>query len=512
MANATVVDLATPEVDIDLIHIVEGHNPRTHFDEDDLERLAADIRANGIIEPLVVVPVGDHFDLVAGERRLRAARKAGLKKAPVTTRRDGNRAVEAAAENDHREDLDVVATGRSWKAVAQEHNLTTNAAIAERVNRSAKVVGDHLRLLKLPDGVQRYFADGVVPITAEKPLREISKVSPRVAECVCEVARRERLEPSRFVATVPDLLLEAAGARFDDPPTMVPVVGVSIAKAIADRKVRENIRGRLEALFPDETVTVDAAVSFSDEEVDAARAAGCLLERERGQEWMTPIRFVTDAEFAADLVDRVVSRMEVEVPEARRLRVEREQREKACRRGVDPDAGAEKQSEERKEQAAERKARQVAALAWNEEVGRRLLKGRGGRARKQRGKVRSQVVADLLLAAYPDMAARGLRLALPQLREVETKRLKSGEPRTKITYAEPDQARNYLATRIAEAGSPEERLELITEALVAATLADEEVLPQSQRIGRDLEVGQSTQKALAADLKAATPRSAAARR
>jgi hypothetical protein len=460
-----------------------------------------------VLEPPTVVEAGDHFELAAGERRLRAARMAGLKTIPVSIRHDGDRTQVTAAENDHREGLDHVAIGRQYKAIAEEFNLTTRTAVAEHSDVTRAWVSSHLRLLDLPEGVQRYIAEGTVPFEAEPPLRAISEVSPRVAECVCEMAKRRKVKPSRFVASFGDLLAEAPEARFEHRPTMIPVVHVPVRRAVADPEGRRKIVARLADVYPHQTIDDAARLSFSGEEIDAARAAQCLIEYKSGTEaWVRTLRFITDAELAADLVDRAVGRIETEVADHRRRIEEAERRAKAQRQGTDPDAGADRQAEERKAKAAERKKLKADAEASNEEIGLRLIKARGGRARKQRSMVRFRVVAGLFLDAYPELAGRGLRLVLPQLREVESKRLKSGESRQKITYAGREQATEFLAARLAEADSPEEGLELLTEAVVAASLADEDAVPQADRIGYRTRVGQATTEALAADVKAATPR------
>jgi ParB family transcriptional regulator, chromosome partitioning protein len=122
--------------------------------------------------------------VIAGHRRLEAAKLAGIKKVPVHVRENGNARAAALSENLHREDLDPIDTARGLVELAAELNLTTNKKIAEALDVSDSWVSQHLRLLRLPEGVQTYIAEGHIPVEAERDLRGIAKVSPRIAECI----------------------------------------------------------------------------------------------------------------------------------------------------------------------------------------------------------------------------------------------------------------------------------------------------------------------------------------
>lgn len=500
MANATKVDgLTTPEVDIDRLHIIPGQNPRTSLDPDALAGLKRSIERVGVLEPLIVKPDGEGFGIVAGERRWRAAKAAGCPKVPVTTSGADDPSAATAAENDHREEPDAVARARGWAAVREEHDLRTIAELADYVGFGPKEVGAHLRLLELPEGVRDHIAAGIVPMSAEPLLREVAKVSPRVAECVCELARRQKVEPGRFAASFGDLLRAVPGSRFQDPPEIVPTFHVALRDAVADRAERRRLVAEVAALYPDRQVDDTWGFAFSVEEIDAARAAGCLVEyTPRRRHGWGRTEFITDAALAADLTDRAIARIKGER--------ERLEKEVAGRKGAN--TGADRMSEARKAQAAERRRRKADAQASNEEVGIRLLKARGGKAQKQRAMVRLRVLTALLVEAYPEMPARGLRLVLPQLRQVESKPAKSGKPREKVVYAGREEANEYLLARVAEAKTPEEGIEFLTEALVA----DEHAVPQADRLGHRVRIGPATEKALAADIRAATPPSRRAKK
>ncbi|MEE4287769.1 MAG: ParB/RepB/Spo0J family partition protein [Erythrobacter sp.] len=130
-------------------------NPRKHFDEDALDELAASIAARGVIQPIIVRPKGDgKYQLVAGERRWRAAQRAQLHEIPALVRDLSEREVMALAliENLQREDLNPVEEARAYQRLADEEGMT-QAEIARMVEKSRSHVANLQRLLALPDAV-----------------------------------------------------------------------------------------------------------------------------------------------------------------------------------------------------------------------------------------------------------------------------------------------------------------------------------------------------------------------
>ena len=134
--------------------------PRSHFEPDRLEDLAQSIRVNGIIQPLVVRKVKDHYQLVAGERRLRAATIAGLTEVPVVIQEiTDDRLLEIALiENIQREDLNAIETALAFERLAHELNLS-HEEIARRTGKDRSTITNLLRLLRLPAEVQGLVAD-----------------------------------------------------------------------------------------------------------------------------------------------------------------------------------------------------------------------------------------------------------------------------------------------------------------------------------------------------------------
>jgi ParB family chromosome partitioning protein len=135
--------------------------PRSQFDDAKLGEMAESIREQGIVQPLLVRPRGDAFELVAGERRLRAARMAGLESVPVVIRDLGDReALEIAlVENLQREDLTALEEAAAFERLIDEFGLTQEQ-IAARVGKSRPAVANTLRLLQLPEEVRGEMRNG----------------------------------------------------------------------------------------------------------------------------------------------------------------------------------------------------------------------------------------------------------------------------------------------------------------------------------------------------------------
>lgn len=149
--------------------------PRTHFDSARLEELAASIQETGIVQPLVVRAAADGYELVAGERRLRAAGIAGLTQVPVVVvQADDRTALEMAlVENLQRENLDPIEEAEGYAALAGKFNLTQDA-IATRVGKARATVANALRLLELPAAVQAAVSRGELSAGHAKALSALA--------------------------------------------------------------------------------------------------------------------------------------------------------------------------------------------------------------------------------------------------------------------------------------------------------------------------------------------------
>lgn len=142
------------EVDIDLIDPSPAQ-PRTHFDEARLEELAQSIRSNGIVQPLLVRRRGMRYQLVAGERRWRAAQRAGLERVPAVVREipDDKLLELALIENIQRQELNAIEEAHAYKRLIETLGLTQEL-VAQRVGRDRSFVTNYLRLLRLPADIQ----------------------------------------------------------------------------------------------------------------------------------------------------------------------------------------------------------------------------------------------------------------------------------------------------------------------------------------------------------------------
>lgn len=143
------------EIDIQLIKD-SRFQPRQNYAEPGLEELVASIKEKGILLPIVVRRVGEGFEVIAGERRLRAARKVGLKKVPVVVREasDQEAFILAIIENVQREDLNAVEKAKSYQRLVDEFNFSQEE-IAKTVGKDRATISNLLRLLKLPDEIQK---------------------------------------------------------------------------------------------------------------------------------------------------------------------------------------------------------------------------------------------------------------------------------------------------------------------------------------------------------------------
>ncbi len=161
--------------------------PRRTFDEIALDELAISIAEHGILQPIVVTPYGGHYRIVAGERRWRAAKKAGLEKIPalVRTLSDQHKLELSLIENLQRQDLNVLETATAYLKLRDQFNLTLDE-IGQRVGgKSPSSVSNTLRLLRLPEAVREALADGRLREGQARPLvsvdpKKTEEILPRI--------------------------------------------------------------------------------------------------------------------------------------------------------------------------------------------------------------------------------------------------------------------------------------------------------------------------------------------
>jgi len=177
------------EVDIDLIE-PNSLQPRTNFDEERLENLAQSIRSNGIIQPLVIRRLdAGRYQLIAGERRWRAAQRAGLQRVPAIVRDiPEDKMLELALiENIQRQELNAIEEAQAYKRLIETLGLTQEV-VAQRVGRDRTFITNYLRLLRLPEDIQRLVEQEKLSMGHARALLGVddAEVQRRVARNIVE--------------------------------------------------------------------------------------------------------------------------------------------------------------------------------------------------------------------------------------------------------------------------------------------------------------------------------------
>lgn len=165
---------AVAEINIDFIE-ANPFQPRTDFDESALNELAESIKTQGVIQPVTVRKMGrDKYQLISGERRLRASKMAGLKTIPVFIRvaNDEQMLEMALIENTHREGLNAIEIALSYQRLIEECNITQEQ-LSEKVGKDRSTVTNFLRLLKLPPEVQVALRDGFISMSQARTIINI---------------------------------------------------------------------------------------------------------------------------------------------------------------------------------------------------------------------------------------------------------------------------------------------------------------------------------------------------
>lgn len=186
-ATATAPALAQTDamyqVDIDLID-PSPYQPRTRFREEALDELSRSIRSSGIVQPLVARKIGNRFQLIAGERRWRAAQRAGLTRVPVVTRHvPEEMALEMTlVENLQREDLNPIEQAHAFQRLTDEFHLTQEQ-VAERTGKDRATIANAVRLLKLEMPIQELIEEGRLTAGHGRALLGITDPQARLAAC-----------------------------------------------------------------------------------------------------------------------------------------------------------------------------------------------------------------------------------------------------------------------------------------------------------------------------------------
>ncbi len=191
--------------------------PRTHFSGEDLEALTESVRREGVLMPVLLRPHSDGYELIAGERRWRAAQAAGLQEIPAVVREvDDLQALELAiVENEQRDDLTAIESARAYRRMMDEFGCTQQQ-VAERIGKSRVQVSNIMRLLQLPEKVQAMIESGDISMGQARPLIGLppERAERLAAECVAHGWSARQMEAHARKKTARDTV---PGRRQPDP-------------------------------------------------------------------------------------------------------------------------------------------------------------------------------------------------------------------------------------------------------------------------------------------------------
>jgi ParB family transcriptional regulator, chromosome partitioning protein len=215
--------------------------PRTVFQPERLEDLAASIRANGIIQPLIVRRQGDAFQIVAGERRWRAAKLAGLTTVPVVVQEiaDPQMLEIALIENIQREDLNPIETAQAYERLARELSLSQEE-IGHRTGKDRTSIANTIRLLKLPPEVQLLVAEHRISMGHARAILGLPTAEEQVK--IAEKAAAQGLSVRQVEALVQDLTSDGPGHRSHSKKEVVQDPNVRAAVEELERKLGTRVR------------------------------------------------------------------------------------------------------------------------------------------------------------------------------------------------------------------------------------------------------------------------------
>ena len=217
------------------------YQPRGHFDEETLDSLANSVRELGVLQPLLVRKDGDRYELIAGERRWRAAKRAGLQDVPVIVREADDTASleQALVENLHRQDLNAIEEAAAYQQLVDDFSFT-QAKIATRVGKSRSSVANILRLLTLPPAVQRLVSENRLSAGHARAIVSLDSEAEQVAIAdrivkedltVRDVERLMKGEPVGTDAPAPDAATDSSS---DSPTPTKPAPGTTRPAAVLE--------------------------------------------------------------------------------------------------------------------------------------------------------------------------------------------------------------------------------------------------------------------------------------
>jgi ParB family chromosome partitioning protein len=212
----------TTSLDLPVDQITSNpHQPRRMFDEAALSDLAASLKSTGLIQPIVVRQVGDGYQLVAGERRLRAAKLAGMTTIPAIVRDVDSytQAQMALVENIHREDLNPMERAAAYRALIEQLGLT-QAELAQRLGEDRSAITNFLRLLDLAEPVKAMVRDGTLSLGHAKVIAGVTDILEQERMAQLAVSQGLSVRNLERLATNPAAPPATRGSKSDASPHM----------------------------------------------------------------------------------------------------------------------------------------------------------------------------------------------------------------------------------------------------------------------------------------------------
>jgi ParB family chromosome partitioning protein len=208
------------------------YQPRKRFDDDELHALTESVKTHGVLQPLVVRAAGDGFQLIAGERRLRAATAAGLAEVPVHVVEFNDQQVFEAAlvENIQRSDLNAIEKAHGFKEYLDKFSLTQEQ-LGAKLGLDRTTISNLLGLLNLPEEVQDAVRLGQISLGHAKVLKGVAEPERQIALCRETMLKNYSVRALELLVKQP---MEAAGAAADAPVRREPVEKTAHVKGIED--------------------------------------------------------------------------------------------------------------------------------------------------------------------------------------------------------------------------------------------------------------------------------------
>lgn len=254
---------AATEIAVDKI-VRNPKQPRTHFDESELSDLAASIEQVGVLQPIIVRPVGKGYEIIAGERRYQAARRVGLKTVPTIVKEiDDDASLELALiENIQRSDLNSIEEARAYKELLARTGMTQEQ-LSKKISKSRSAISNALRLLDLPEEVQQLVFDGSLSAGHARAILGVPSDDKRVM--IAQKVVRDRLSVRQTESLVALFSVEQA----DKSPR--PTLPTSFKKVA--RKLRQDLSTNVKIKQVQGKYKIE--IEFADED-DLTRLVGLM--------------------------------------------------------------------------------------------------------------------------------------------------------------------------------------------------------------------------------------------